>query len=275
MTENRVVFFGKKRKIDDRLTESCLLPGFGKPDGDCLLQWVSFVSITQSFNTASSMGRLTLNVLLSFAQFEREVIGERVRDKIAASKRKGRADLASLARERDRYFAKIMKIEMSAPRITTVWKPIAPMIHFKRSFLVSAISAFNSVLNSALSALSSALTLSISVFNSVFNSAISLPTPAISDLSSPRAPAISDLSSVLNSAISVPMPESSVFSSVFNPAISVRTPAKSVFVARSPWLASPSASAKASACSEVKFPLPWSARERRSVSNKRAVMAAI
>ena len=49
---------------------------------------VSFVSITQSFNTTSSMGRLTLNVLLSFAQFEREVIGERVRDKIAASKRK-------------------------------------------------------------------------------------------------------------------------------------------------------------------------------------------
>jgi site-specific DNA recombinase len=47
------------------------------------------VSVTQSFNTTSSMGRLTLNVLLSFAQFEREVIGERVRDKIAASKRKG------------------------------------------------------------------------------------------------------------------------------------------------------------------------------------------
>ncbi len=45
---------------------------------------VSFVSVTQSFNTTSSMGRLTLNVLLSFAQFEREVIGERVRDKIAA-----------------------------------------------------------------------------------------------------------------------------------------------------------------------------------------------
>jgi len=49
----------------------------------------SFVSITQQFNTTTSMGRLTLNVLLSFAQFEREVIGERVRDKIAASKKKG------------------------------------------------------------------------------------------------------------------------------------------------------------------------------------------
>jgi len=50
---------------------------------------VSFVSVTQSFNTTSSMGRLTLNVLLSFAQFEREVTGERIRDKIASSKKKG------------------------------------------------------------------------------------------------------------------------------------------------------------------------------------------
>ena len=50
---------------------------------------VSFVSVTQSFNSTTSMGRLTLNVLLSFAQFEREVTGERIRDKIAASKRKG------------------------------------------------------------------------------------------------------------------------------------------------------------------------------------------
>ena len=50
---------------------------------------VSFVSVPQSFNTTSSMGRLTLNVLLSFAQIEREVTGERIRNKIAASKRKG------------------------------------------------------------------------------------------------------------------------------------------------------------------------------------------
>src|SRR5258707_9765915 len=50
---------------------------------------VTFVSVTQQFNTTSSMGRLTLNVLLSFAQFEREVTSERIRDKIAASKRKG------------------------------------------------------------------------------------------------------------------------------------------------------------------------------------------
>jgi site-specific DNA recombinase len=52
-------------------------------------QGVSFVSVTQQFNTTTSMGRLTLNVLLSFAQFEREVTGERIRDKIAASKKKG------------------------------------------------------------------------------------------------------------------------------------------------------------------------------------------
>ena len=71
----------------DRLTRSLadfakLVEMFDKHD-------VSFVSVTQSFNTTTSMGRLTLNVLLSFAQFEREVTGERIRDKIAASKKKG------------------------------------------------------------------------------------------------------------------------------------------------------------------------------------------
>ena len=50
---------------------------------------VTFVSVTQSFNTTNVMGRLTLNVLLSFAQFEREVIGERIRDKVASSRKKG------------------------------------------------------------------------------------------------------------------------------------------------------------------------------------------
>src|SRR3954468_23762480 len=49
----------------------------------------TFVSVTQSFNTTTSMGRLTLNILLSFAQFEREVIGERIRDKFAASRARG------------------------------------------------------------------------------------------------------------------------------------------------------------------------------------------
>jgi DNA invertase Pin-like site-specific DNA recombinase len=71
----------------DRLTRS--LTDFAKLVELFDAHGVSFVSITQAFNTTNSMGRLTLNVLLSFAQFEREVIGERVRDKVAASKRKG------------------------------------------------------------------------------------------------------------------------------------------------------------------------------------------
>jgi DNA invertase Pin-like site-specific DNA recombinase len=84
----------QERRIDivlvykvDRLTRS--LADFAKLVELFDAHKVSFVSVTQSFNTTSSMGRLTLNVLLSFAQFEREVTGERIRDKIAASKRKG------------------------------------------------------------------------------------------------------------------------------------------------------------------------------------------
>jgi hypothetical protein len=71
----------------DRLTRS--LPDFARLVELFDQHRVSFVSVTQAFNTITSMGRLTLNVLLSFAQFEREVTGERIRDKIAASKKKG------------------------------------------------------------------------------------------------------------------------------------------------------------------------------------------
>ena len=71
----------------DRLTRS--LADFAKIVERLEAKQASFVSVTQSFNTATSMGRLTLNVLLSFAQFEREIAGERIRDKIAASRRKG------------------------------------------------------------------------------------------------------------------------------------------------------------------------------------------
>ena len=71
----------------DRLTRS--LPDFAKLVEVFDRNGVSFVSVTQQFNTTTSMGRLTLNILLSFAQFEREVTGERIRDKIAASKAKG------------------------------------------------------------------------------------------------------------------------------------------------------------------------------------------
>src|ERR1700716_4268485 len=84
----------RARKIDvivvykvDRLTRS--LADFAKLVELFDAHGVSFVSVTQQFNTTTSMGRLTLNVLLSFAQFEREVTGERIRDKIAASKQKG------------------------------------------------------------------------------------------------------------------------------------------------------------------------------------------
>jgi len=71
----------------DRLTRS--LADFAKIVDVLDAKGASFVSVTQAFNTTTSMGRLTLNVLLSFAQFEREVTGERIRDKIAASKKKG------------------------------------------------------------------------------------------------------------------------------------------------------------------------------------------
>ncbi len=71
----------------DRLTRS--LSDFSKIVSVFDARGVSFVSITQQFNTTTSMGRLTLNMLLSFAQFEREVTGERIRDKVAASKKKG------------------------------------------------------------------------------------------------------------------------------------------------------------------------------------------
>src|SRR5260370_30132020 len=71
----------------DRLTRS--LTDFAKMVEVFDARGVSFVAVTQQFNTTTSMGRLTLNILLSFAQYEREVTGERMRDKIAASKKKG------------------------------------------------------------------------------------------------------------------------------------------------------------------------------------------
>ncbi len=71
----------------DRLTRS--LADFAKIVDVLDTHGASFVSVTQQFNTTTSMGRLTLNMLLSFAQFEREIAGERIRDKIAASKAKG------------------------------------------------------------------------------------------------------------------------------------------------------------------------------------------
>jgi site-specific DNA recombinase len=117
----------RARKVDvivvykvDRLTRS--LADFAKLvelfDGHD----VSFVSVTQQFNTTTSMGRLTLNVLLSFAQFEREVTSERIRDKIVASKRKGLwvggiVPLGYVTKDR-----KIVVVEEEAERVRTIFR---------------------------------------------------------------------------------------------------------------------------------------------------------
>ena len=104
----------------DRLTRS--LADFAKLVELFDAHGVSFVSVTQQFNTTTSMGRLTLNVLLSFAQFEREVTSERIRDKIAASKRKGLwvGGLVPMGyRVKDR---KVVVINAEAERVKTIFK---------------------------------------------------------------------------------------------------------------------------------------------------------
>jgi DNA invertase Pin-like site-specific DNA recombinase len=104
----------------DRLTRS--LADFAKLVELFDAHGVSFVSVTQQFNTTTSMGRLTLNVLLSFAQFEREVTSERIRDKIAASKRKGLwvGGMAPLGYDtKDR---KITVVEEEAERVRTIFR---------------------------------------------------------------------------------------------------------------------------------------------------------
>lgn len=117
----------KAEKVDvivvykvDRLTRS--LADFAKLVELFDRHTVSFVSVTQQFNTTTSMGRLTLNVLLSFAQFEREVTSERIRDKIAASKRKGlwvggMVPLGYQVKNR-----KVVVIEKEAERVRTIFQ---------------------------------------------------------------------------------------------------------------------------------------------------------
>jgi site-specific DNA recombinase len=83
---------------------------------------VSFVSVTQQFNTTTSMGRLTLNVLLSFAQFEREVTSERIRDKIGASKRKGLWVGGMVPLGYDTKDRKISVNEAEADRVRTIFR---------------------------------------------------------------------------------------------------------------------------------------------------------
>src|SRR6202167_121153 len=93
----------------------------------------SFVSVTQAFNTTTSMGRLTLNVLLSFAQFEREVTGERIRDKIAASKAKGMWMGGSIPLGYDLRDHKLHINENEAERVREVYR------HYLRLGCVSAL----------------------------------------------------------------------------------------------------------------------------------------
>jgi site-specific DNA recombinase len=109
----------------DRLTRS--LSDFAKIVEIFDRHGVSFVSVTQQFNTTSSMGRLTLNILLSFAQFEREVTGERIRDKIAASKKKGMwmGGLPSLGYDvKDR---KLVVNETEAERVRHIFRRYAEL----------------------------------------------------------------------------------------------------------------------------------------------------
>jgi site-specific DNA recombinase len=117
----------RARKIDvivvykvDRLTRS--LADFAKLVELFDAHGVSFVSVTQQFNTTTSMGRLTLNVLLSFAQFEREVTSERIRDKIAASKRKGLWVGGNLPLGYEMKDGKIVIIEQEAELVRSIYR---------------------------------------------------------------------------------------------------------------------------------------------------------
>jgi site-specific DNA recombinase len=117
----------RARKIDvivvykvDRLTRS--LADFAKLVELFDAHGVSFVSVTQQFNTTTSMGRLTLNVLLSFAQFEREVTSERIRDKIAASKRKGLWVGGPLPLGYEMKDSKIVIVESEAEQVRLIYR---------------------------------------------------------------------------------------------------------------------------------------------------------
>ena len=104
----------------DRLTRS--LSDFAKLVEQLDAKNVSFVSVTQAFNTTTSMGRLTLNVLLSFAQFEREVTGERIRDKIAASKKKGMWMGGMVPLGYDVVDRKLVVNEADAEQVRTIYR---------------------------------------------------------------------------------------------------------------------------------------------------------
>ncbi|HCD34629.1 MAG TPA: resolvase [Phycisphaerales bacterium] len=108
----------------DRLSRS--LMDFAKIMESLDAQKVSVVSVTQQFNTTSSMGRLTLNILLSFAQFEREIISERTRDKIAAARRKGKwtggPPILGYDRVRDKRGTRILVNDEEAKRVRSIYQ---------------------------------------------------------------------------------------------------------------------------------------------------------
>ncbi|MCZ7583360.1 MAG: recombinase family protein [Deltaproteobacteria bacterium] len=119
----------EERRIDcvvvykvDRLSRSLL--DFTKIVETFERQGVTFVSVTQAFNTTTSMGRLTLNILLSFAQFEREIIGERIRDKMAAAKRKGKytGGMPILGYDVDRVAKKLIVNPEEAKLVRNIFK---------------------------------------------------------------------------------------------------------------------------------------------------------
>ncbi|WP_246719636.1 recombinase family protein [Methylocystis sp. H62] len=109
----------------DRLTRS--LAGFAKIVDVLDTHGASFVSVTQQFNTTTSMGRLTLNMLLSFAQFEREIAGERIRDKIAASKRKGMWMGGNVPLGYDVNDRKLIVNAMEAERVCAIFQRYAEL----------------------------------------------------------------------------------------------------------------------------------------------------
>ena len=109
----------------DRLTRS--LADFAKIVDVLDAHDASFVSVTQQFNTTTSMGRLTLNMLLSFAQFEREIAGERIRDKIAASKAKGMWMGGNVPLGYDVKDRKLVVNEAEAATVRTIFRRYAEL----------------------------------------------------------------------------------------------------------------------------------------------------
>ncbi|MFB3909981.1 MAG: recombinase family protein [Candidatus Eisenbacteria bacterium] len=105
----------------DRLSRSLL--DFARIIGTLEERRVSFVSVTQAFSTSSSMGRLTMNILLSFAQFEREMISERTRDKMSAARKKGKwiGGMLLLGYERDRQLRRLVVNKQEAERVRAIF----------------------------------------------------------------------------------------------------------------------------------------------------------